>query len=568
MNIAWPIKGLPLLLVCYGFLLNESLWPAPPAPLVSSYRPAASGSREALQPSPAQGSDESEPAQRPGFGWINFTTLSLYLMAMVGIGVYWSFQNRSTDDFFRGGQQVPWWAAGLSIFATMLSSITFMAIPAQSYANGWGFFLQNAFFLITPLIVWVYLPFYRQLNVTSAYEYLEMRFNRATRLFASLLFIFFQSGRIAVVLFLPALALSTVSRFDIHVCIVLMGLLCILYTVLGGIRAVIWTDVCQSVVLLGSAVFALLLIVASLDGGWSELFETARSSGRFFQGIRWEWSWDVAVTTGWVILFGGIAANLFPYTASQDVVQRYVTTKDERSAARAIWGNAVMSPLASGLFFLIGTALWVFYSVHPERLDPGVSNDGILAFFVFREMPAGVAGFVVAGVFGAAQSTLSSSLNSIAACYVVDFHRLFRPGTTDRRALRIAQLVIVLVGLIGTTIALLLTMFDIESIWETFINILGLFGGAIAGLFVLGIFTLRTSAAGAMMGALSGFGAALSIYLVRPASGFVYAPVSLISCILVGYLASLMIPWIRTGRVGVAEGGQDLSGLTIHTRKR
>ncbi len=524
--------------------------------------PNAAFSSVVSPPPQVAGLSPYESGSRVGFGWVNFTTLGVYLTLMVGIGVYWSFQNRSTDDFFRGGQRVPWWAAGLSIFATMLSSITFMGIPAQSYANGWGFFLQNAFFLVTPIVVWIYLPFYRQLDVTSAYEYLERRFSRATRLFASLLFMLFQAGRIAVVLFLPALALSTVSRFDIRVCIVLMGILCIVYTVLGGIQAVIWTDVCQAVVLLGSGLFALGLIVSSLDGGWSEIFRTASSSGRFFGDVRWDWSWDVAATTGWVIVFGGIAANLFPYTASQDVVQRYVTTRDERSAARAIWGNAILSPLASGLFFLIGTALWVFYSVHPEKLDPGVPNDAILPFFVFHEMPSGVAGLVVAGVFGAAQSTLSSSLNSIAACYVVDFHRLFRPSATDQREMRIGQAVIVLVGLVGTAVALSLTLFNIESLWETFINVLGLFGGAIAGLFVLGIFTVRTTAAGALVGALSGFAAALVIYLIHPATGFVYAPVSLLTCVFAGYGTSLLVPgeW-----ASAAVRDRHLEGLTIHT---
>jgi len=563
MRLSRSIHRLPLVIVFLAVslpILASSGRLVPPA--LSAASGAIASNSAASQGGPVEGASPPQADSRAGFGWINFSTLGAYLALMVGIGVYWSSRNRSTDDFFRGGQRVPWWAAGLSIFATMLSSITFMGIPAQSYANGWGFFLQNSFVLVTPIVVWFYLPFYRQLDVTSAYEFLERRFSRTTRRFASLLFMLFQAGRIAVVLFLPALALSTVSRFDIRVCIILMGLLCILYTVLGGIQAVIWTDVCQSVVLLGSALFALGLIVSSLDGGWSELFHTASSAGRFFDDVSWKWSWDVTATTGWVIVVGGITANLFPYTASQDVVQRYVTTRDERSAARAIWGNAILSPLASGLFFLIGTALWVFYAVHPDKLDPGVPNDAILPFFVFHEMPAGVAGLVVAGVFGAAQSTLSSSLNSIAACYVVDFHRLFRPQTTDQRAMRVGQTVIVIVGLIGTAVALALTLFEIESLWETFINVLGLFGGAIAGLFVLGLFTVRTTAAGALAGAISGFAAALGIYLVRPATGFVYASVSLGICLLVGYLVSL--PGSER-REGVAARNRRLEGLTIHT---
>jgi len=192
------------------------------------------------------------------FGWLNYGMLFAYLLAMVGIGFACSRRNKNTNDFFRGGQRIPWWAAGLSIFATMLSSITFMAIPAASYADGWNLFLANTYILIMPLVVFVFLPFYRRLNVTSAYEYLEYRFNLAARWAGSLLFMLYQCGRIAVVLYLPALALATVSDFNIQVCILIMGVLCIVYTVVGGIEAVIWTDVVQSLVLMGGAVFSLI----------------------------------------------------------------------------------------------------------------------------------------------------------------------------------------------------------------------------------------------------------------------------------------------------------------------
>jgi len=174
--------------------------------------------------------------QKAAFGWMNYGMLLVYLLAMVWIGFVCSKRNKSTNDFFRGGQRIPWWAAGLSIFATMLSSITFMAIPAAAYTDGWNLFLANSYILITPLVVFVYLPFYRKLNVTSAYEYLERRFNLATRLAGSTLFMLYQCGRIAIVLYLPALALATVSDFNIQTCILVMGVLCILYTVVGASR--------------------------------------------------------------------------------------------------------------------------------------------------------------------------------------------------------------------------------------------------------------------------------------------------------------------------------------------
>ncbi|MCZ7640476.1 MAG: hypothetical protein M5U12_33130 [Verrucomicrobia bacterium] len=258
---------------------------------------------------------------RTSFGWLNSATLVLYLVAMVGIGSSFARRNRTTNDFFRGGQRIPWWAAGLSIFATMLSSITFMAIPAQSYSVGWNLFLANSYLLLTPLIVAVYLPFYRRLDVTSAYEYLERRFNTATRLLASALFILFQLGRIAIVLYLPSLALAAVSNLDVSLCIIVMGGLCIAYTVLGGIEAVIWTDAAQAIILLGGALVALLTLVGRVDGGWAGVFSTAATHGRFFETVPW--NFDYTVGAAGIIIVGSLFANLFPYTASQDVVQRY-----------------------------------------------------------------------------------------------------------------------------------------------------------------------------------------------------------------------------------------------------
>jgi len=492
-------------------------------------------------------------SSKAGFGWINYATLAGYLGGMVWIGASFVRRNKTTNDFFRGGQRVPWWAAGLSIFATMLSSITFMAIPAQSYSVGWNLFLANSYLLLTPLVVLVYLPFYRRLNVTTAYQYLEKRFNTATRLMASTLFILYQLGRIAIVLYLPALALATVSRFNVTSCILLMGLLCIIYTVMGGIEGVIWTEVVQTMILMGGALWALATIVLRVDGGVGAIVSTAREQGRFFASVSWRW--DYAVGAGWVILLGSVFTQLFAYTASQDVVQRYLTTTDEKDAARAIWCNALISPIAQAVFFAIGTALFVFYRQHPTRLDPMLSTDAIFPLFIVRELPVGVAGLIVAGIFAAAQSTLASSLNSVATAYVTDFHRRFKPHASDHSCLRLARWLTAAVGVVGTAVALGLASFDIRSLWETFLGVMGLFGGTVSGLFVLGIFSRRANGTGAVVAAIV---SAVLVFAVRqftPAHFFIYPIVGVTSCVAVGWLASLVLP----ARLN------NLRGLTIHT---
>ncbi|MFZ5833476.1 MAG: sodium:solute symporter family transporter [Planctomycetota bacterium] len=495
-------------------------------------------------------------SEKAAFGWLNYGVMFAYLAGMVWIGFACSKRNKSTNDFFRGGQRIPWWAAGLSIFATMLSSLTFMAIPAASYTDGWNLFLANSYILITPLVVFIYLPFYRALDVTSAYEYLERRFNLETRLAGSALFMIYQCGRIAVVLYLPALALATVSDFNIETCILVMGVLCIAYTVVGGIEAVIWTDVIQAVILVGSALFSLAFILLRVDGGLTEAMYIAANGEHFFETVNW--NWDLTVASGWVILIGSLFHNLFPYTASQDVVQRYVTTRDERTAARGIWLNAIVSVPAQAVFFAIGTALFVFYSQHPARLDPTLQNDAIFPFFIMSELPAGVAGLVVAGIFAAAQSTLSSSMNSIATAYVTDFHQRLRPGLSDRGYLYLARVVTVIVGLAGTGAALVLASIDIRTIYSTFLEVLGLLGGTLSGLFVLGIFSRRASGSGALVGAVASTMIVFAVRFVHPLNMYAYAPIGLTSCVVIGWLASLMLP--------AAE--KSLDGLTVHTMGR
>lgn len=496
--------------------------------------------------------DTSSPQMAPvaDFGLINYSVLAIYLLLMVGIGAWCSRHNKTTDDFFRGGQRIPWWAAGFSIFATMLSSITFMAVPAVAYGEDWYLFLANSYILITPIVIYIFLPFYRRLDITSAYEYLEKRFNLATRMVASGLFVLFQTGRIAIVLYLPALALSTVSSFDLKSSILLMGVLCIIYTMMGGIEAVIWTDVVQTLVLLGGAVFSLALILFRLDMGAVEMIRTGMENGKFFENT--DWSWNLLSGTAWTILLGSLFHNMFAYTASQDVVQRYITTRDEKSAARAIWLNALLSAPAQAVFFAIGTALFIFYKYNPGRLTDGVTNDAIFPFFIVHEIPVGVAGLIVAGLFAAAQSSASSSMNSVATALVTDFFKRLKSGSTEKTNLRLARILTLVTGAAGVAAALAVASADLRSALEAYLNIIGLFGGTITGLFVLGVAFRKANGFGAVAGALV---SAVVVFLVRDYVHFyAYAFVGIFTTVAVGISASFL-----AGKQDIRK----LDGLTI-----
>lgn len=483
---------------------------------------------------------------------VDTVTMALYLLSLVIMGIYLSRRGKSTEDFFLAGRRIPWWAAGLSIFGTQLSAITFMTIPAKAYATDWVFFMANvAIVAIAPIVIVFYLPFFQRLRVTTVYEYLELRFNVQVRLFASLAFILFQLGRMTIVLFLPALALSTVTGMNVYMCILVMGVLCTFYTVLGGIEAVIWTDVLQVIVLLGGGLLCLALILHDV-GGLGEVVQTGAADGKFHMI---DWSWDMTTTSVWIVLFGSMFANLGVYTSDQSVVQRYLTTKDEKAAARSLWTNVAVGMPGTVLWFGLGTCLYVFYKQRPGDLDPGVSTDAILPLFIAKELPSGVSGAIIAAVFAATMSSLDSSLHSISTVVVTDFYRRFRQAATDLDCLRLAKRVTAVLGLAATVTALLLATYDFGSLWDVFLEVMSLFGGALGGLFALGIFTKRATGPGALVGALT---SAVVLYLVRtytPLHFLTYAAVGASVCLLVGYAASLVLP----GRP------KDLTGLTVYT---
>jgi SSS family transporter len=476
----------------------------------------------------------------PSFGWLNYTTLALYLAAVAGLGLGFLRRQKTTADYFKGGGRIPWWAAGLSIFATMLSSITFMAVPAKAFSTDWTFAVGNlAALALAPIVIAFYLPYFRRLNVTSAYEFLEHRFNLATRLYASASFILFQAGRMAVVIYLPALALSAAVGIEIHLCVLFIGITCALYTAAGGIEAVVWTDAVQAVVLLGAAIFSLFLIMSHLEGTPAEWWNEAASLGKLHVV---NWSWDLTTASIMVIVVGNLLSNLAPYTADQAVVQRYITTRDQRQAERAIWLNAWMTVPATILFFAIGTALFLFYRQHPQSLEPTLAIDSIFPLFISQYMPAGVAGIVIAGIFAAAQSTASSSVNSVVTALMTDWVRRFRPEIPDHTCLRLSQWLSVVLGIAGTGAALYLATADVRSLWDTYMSLLGLLGSGLAGLFALGIFSRRATGAGALSGALVSAVFLFWIQRHTPLHFLMYGAVGTTTCFVVGYATSLTLP--------------------------
>ncbi|MCH8136681.1 MAG: sodium:solute symporter, partial [Proteobacteria bacterium] len=426
----------------------------------------------------------SELTQSP-FHPLDYLVLVGYLTILVFMGFYFAKRNTSTSDFFLAGHRIPWWAATLSIFSTQLSAVTFMAIPAKAFGFNWLSILVNlGIILVAPLTVFCFLPFYRRLNVTSIYEYLEKRFGPAMRVYGSISFTILQIAKMGIFLLLPSLALSTVTGVNLYLCITVMGLLCIVYTVLGGIEAVVWTDVLQSIVLLGGGLLCIGLIFSAENFNFSRMWNLAISENKF----------DIFTMTGgiksdvfWVWIIGGFFIQLVPFTSDQVPMQRLLATSSERSAAKAVWAHAAIVVPASLLFFGLGTALFIFYHSRPELLPPADQNDIIVPWFIATQLPMGLAGLVIAGVFAATMSTVDSGMHSIATSLVTDVYSKLRPDTNDKALLKLARTITIIAGVLGTLSAFLVSTQDAKSLWDLILLFMALFGSSLAGVFLLGV---------------------------------------------------------------------------------
>ena len=472
-------------------------------------------------------------------GFLDVLVIALYFLVLSWMGYFFSKRQKNTNDYFKGGGRVPWWAAGLSIFGTALSAITFMAIPAKTFATDWSYFMLNmTIILVAPLIVFLFIPFYRKLNITTAYEYLEIRFNIVVRLIGSLSFILFQVGRMGVVMFLPSIALNVVTGIDIFVCIALMGIVSMIYTMLGGIEAVIWTDVMQVIVLMGGAILSLILIISALDGGFSSIVDVAVNSNKFNVV---DLSWSLKQPTVWVMLLGGIFANITTYGADQTMVQRYLTTKTEKEAKKSVWTNAVLVVPATLIFFFVGTALFAFYNFFPGELNPTFqNNDAIFPWYIASQLPAGISGLLIAGIFAAAMSSLSSSMNSAATAYATDIHFRFK-WNKKVSELKLARRATLVIGIVGTLFAFFMATMDVKSLWDEFQKILGLVIGSLGGVFLLGVLTKKVSSTSALIGIAGSIIVQIIVAIYEPVHLIVYSATGVISCFVIGYFSSLLI---------------------------
>ena len=487
---------------------------------------------------------------------LDYVLLILYLAVLMGMGFYFSKREKTTKDYLLAGQRIPYWAAGLSMLATGVSSIGFMAIPAKAFATNWVYFTAIvAWFIVVPFINSSIVPFYHKLKITSVYEFLEARFNIVVRLIVAGIFCLFQIlGRMSVVLFLPALALSAVTGVDKYTCILLMGVFATVYTVMGGMAAVIWTDVLQLIVLMGGAILCIVLVLSDIDGGMGTFFKVALEDRKMTMAI---FKWDYTEAVLWVVLLNALITRLLNFSTDQTIVQRMMTTTDAKEAKKAIWCDCLFAIPWSFIAFGLGTVLYVYYKTHPQQLNPTLPTDAVVPLFIVQNIPIGLSGIIIAGIFAAAMSSLDSSMHSTATVIVTDFYKRFRPASTDPHLLVISRWLTGLLGMFGTGAALWMAKLDSSSMWDVFVIALSLFGGAIGGVFALGIFTKRTNSFGAITGTVL---SVILLYFVKQYTEihfFLYSIVGMTAGIILGYSLSFITP-----------GKPKFEGLTVHSLKR
>ncbi|MBQ3288270.1 MAG: sodium/solute symporter [Kiritimatiellae bacterium] len=481
---------------------------------------------------------------------IDLAIVILYLAGVAAAGFVFAHGNRSSDAYFKGGGKLPWWAVSLSLFAALFSPLSFLAIPALVYSTDMSYL--PIFFgvaIVLPVTIRWYIPFFRTLNVTSAYEYLEVRFNLLCRMFASAAFILFMVSLTAIVAYLPSVALSAVTGMDVNVAIVAVILCAIAYGAAGGISAIVWIDFLQSLLLFGAMAAIVTFLVSGTDGGLSGCIAKGMDAGKF---RAFDMALDWTRPTFWVVLIGGTVANFASYTSDQRVVQRYLTVKDVKAAARSMYLQVVVSVITSTLLFFTGVALWTYYASQPGGMPELAKNDQILPVFIANGLPAGVAGCALAAIAAATLSTLAANLNSTAAAFTTDFYRrLVLKGRKDeRRELMCGKVCTVLAGLLGGGFAIVLANGDLASAYEQFQRYIGMLTAGLGALFFMGIFMKCVNGFGAVCGLAANYAVTFGLDLL-PWPGkphmLLYGFFGMTACLAVAMLASRC-------RIGFARG--------------
>ncbi len=439
---------------------------------------------------------------------MNTIDLVIFFAFTIGVVLFGcSFYRRdhTSTDLTHAGRSLPGWVVGMSIFATYVSSISYIGYPGKAFSSNWNAFV---FSLSIPFASYFaaryFVPFYRRGGSVSAYTFLEHKFGRWARLYASACYLLTQIARMGSILYLLAVPMHILMGWNMHTVIIATSLAIIIYSMLGGLKAVIWADAIQGLILIGGALLCLVILLFSMPEGPSQAFELAIHSPEGNKFSLGEFSASLTSSTFWVCLIYGIFINLQNYGIDQNYVQRYHAAKSDRDARfSALFGGYLFIPV-SALFFLIGTALYSYYTVHAGELPEAIAAkpDYVFPFFIVNVLPVGLRGLLIASIFAAGMSTVSTSVSSAATIILTDYYKPFARHSTERRDVTILRLSSCVVGIIGIIVAI--AMLSVESIIDAWWTLSSIFSGGMLGLFLLGIMPRNIGRGAALTGCMAG----------------------------------------------------------------
>jgi len=422
-------------------------------------------------------------------GTIDTSILIIYGIILIGMGIYFFRKSKTSEQFMVAGRGIPAWAAGLAVMSAYTSSISYIAVPGKAFDSNW----HPLIFALTALpVAWFVtkyvIPHYRKKNIISVYRYLEEKIGVWARIYASLSFVLFMVGRTAVILYLSSLLLTSFIDVDIRWLIVVIGIVTIVYTLMGGMEAVIWTDVMQSVIMVGGIIFCGYMLTTEVFSKPDFLIQKAFDANKFSLG---ETSFSLSSRTMWVMIIYGVTENVRNLIADQNYTQKYCSVPDEKNAKRSVWIAMLIYLPLTAMFLYIGTTLFAFYSGPDNILGETITKgDQVFPHFIATQLPVGLKGLIIAAILAASMSTIDSALNCSATILFIDYYKkYFKPGVSERSSVNFLRLTTVVWGILGIAFAILLI--NAESALDIWWQIAGIFGGGILGLFLLGIFNVK-----------------------------------------------------------------------------
>ena len=476
---------------------------------------------------------------------LDLVIIAVYLIGITLFGCSFYFKKGGKDarTFTTGGGHIPNWAIALSIFATQVSSISFLALPAKAYLTNWNCFVLT---LTIPIAAFVaakwFVPFYRKSTSVSAYTFLEERFGSWARIYASLCFLVMQTARSGVILFLLALTLKSALGFSCFWIIVVTGIVTMLYSMLGGFKAVIWADAIQSLILLLGTLAVIISLCCNIPGGLGHGFQLAWDAGKFSLGSFSLKEWGVE--TFWVSFFYGVCINLQNYGIDQSFTQRYIAAKDDKSAAKSAFSGAMMYIPGTFLFVMVGSLLWMFSATHPGLIPAEVSSqsDAVFPWYIVNRLPHGISGLLVAAIIAAAMSTVAATLNSGSTVLLEDYFKRFFPGkASEGRNIRFLRSMTVLLTVASICVAV--AVMNVKSALPAWWGMQSVLSGGMLGLFLLGAYSRRTTSTQAIIATVLGLLVVVYITFgqkILPLPGWIHLNLS----IALGTLTLFFVGWL------------------------